>query len=524
MGTAFGLPGRASRGQELTQLGVRDVVEILFVLLLSIVVLFARFWFGQEYLAFYNDDFFYYLQIARNIVAHGKSSFDGIHLTNGYHPLWLGVITLLYALSDKVVFVAVEVIGVVSVTASYVLARAFLLRSGVGRTAAAVCAFLIAFDVLSLARGGMEVIATLPLIFSLINIWTGAGFRWTARQTITLGLLGAGVILSRLDSAIFVVLAFVFCNLADKVSFGAWIRRFLLFSLGASPVVAYLLINHWLFGSFLPVSSHAKQLRFHHIPSPAPFAFLFVPLAVGKAIIVIPAIFATGCAMRWLLCQNSHLVSVRYLRSMVLACALFPLVHLSVLSVLSDWTLWPWYLYSFVPVVLVFGLFTECGEMKSSTVRKMLQAAYYVIPLLASTYICYFLVTWPKHGSDDIYQASRDLESFSASHPGIYAMGDRSGTVGYLINAPLIQLEGLVMDQPYLENIRQQIPLLNVLSKYGVRYYVASNATQVNGCYLVVEPQQAGPDSPVMRDRICTEPVARYWHSGVSTLIFDLQR
>jgi hypothetical protein len=35
------------------------------------------------------DDAFYYFGIARN-VAHGHgSTFDGINLTNGYHPLWM---------------------------------------------------------------------------------------------------------------------------------------------------------------------------------------------------------------------------------------------------------------------------------------------------------------------------------------------------------------------------------------------------------------------------------------------------
>jgi len=40
------------------------------------------------------DDAFYYLQIARHIAASGFSSFDGINPTNGYHPAWMGLMTL----------------------------------------------------------------------------------------------------------------------------------------------------------------------------------------------------------------------------------------------------------------------------------------------------------------------------------------------------------------------------------------------------------------------------------------------
>jgi len=39
------------------------------------------------------DDAFYYLKIAENLVASGESSFDGINETNGYHPLWLLVLS-----------------------------------------------------------------------------------------------------------------------------------------------------------------------------------------------------------------------------------------------------------------------------------------------------------------------------------------------------------------------------------------------------------------------------------------------
>jgi len=34
------------------------------------------------------DDAFYYYVIARHIIEQGASSFDGINLTNGFHPLW----------------------------------------------------------------------------------------------------------------------------------------------------------------------------------------------------------------------------------------------------------------------------------------------------------------------------------------------------------------------------------------------------------------------------------------------------
>ena len=48
------------------------------------------------------DDSFYYFQIARNLAAGKFSTFDGgITLTNGYHPLWMLLITPFYWIFDK---------------------------------------------------------------------------------------------------------------------------------------------------------------------------------------------------------------------------------------------------------------------------------------------------------------------------------------------------------------------------------------------------------------------------------------
>lgn len=48
--------------------------------------------------AYAAPDTFYYLTVARNIGLHGKSSFDGEHLSNGYHPLWQLLTAIPYAL------------------------------------------------------------------------------------------------------------------------------------------------------------------------------------------------------------------------------------------------------------------------------------------------------------------------------------------------------------------------------------------------------------------------------------------
>ena len=78
------------------------------------------------------DDAFYYFQIARNLAEGKFSTFDGgITRTNGYHPLWLFLITPFYWVFDpeRALFAikAFEIMliagGVVLVTAAARLAR-----------------------------------------------------------------------------------------------------------------------------------------------------------------------------------------------------------------------------------------------------------------------------------------------------------------------------------------------------------------------------------------------------------------
>jgi hypothetical protein len=46
----------------------------------------------DAFLATFQDDAFYYFTIARHLAQGAGSTFDGLHATNGYHPLWLLVL------------------------------------------------------------------------------------------------------------------------------------------------------------------------------------------------------------------------------------------------------------------------------------------------------------------------------------------------------------------------------------------------------------------------------------------------
>jgi hypothetical protein len=66
-----------------------------------------------------------------------------------------------------------------------------------------------------------------------------------------------------------------------------------------------------------------------------------------------------------------------------------------------------------------------------------------------------------------------------------------------------------VGDRELLALSRARTPLKDALARYRIDYYLAVHNDPKDGCYVVREPNEAGPDSPVMTGRICTQPLAR---------------
>lgn len=107
------------------------------------------------------DDAFYYFQIARNLANGRGASFDGLSPTNGFHPLWLALITPLFAGgasdSDTSIRVALALgtaCSILTAIVVYAVARR-LTGDAVAAALAAVCYSLNPSVVLE-AMNGLE--------------------------------------------------------------------------------------------------------------------------------------------------------------------------------------------------------------------------------------------------------------------------------------------------------------------------------------------------------------------------------
>jgi hypothetical protein len=469
-------------------------------------------------MAYEEDDFFYYLKIAQNLAHGAGSTFNGIVPTNGYHPLWLLVLTAFsfFTTRPKFILLFLSLCSFTSAMGTYFLARALIRRSKVNEIVTSALAAYISLYSLHLYRGGMEVILTIPLILGVLLVTQHVNF-WQkgAWHSTCLGLLVSAMVLSRLDTLMLAALLLISLLVHPATREKIRMPQIRGFVLGATPLAFYFASNRIWFHTWLPISGMAKQLKTNHLPSNPAFKSLYskTPLQLANvavlvlAIILLPAIYKRLSAIQQ---ANYPIVLI------------FPFFYLLILSCLSDWQLWDWYFYSLRTSLCVAFILLCLWPPVSRLLQKRIIRIFATVVILALIFKTHSITGW----REQLLQVAEEVRTFSASHPGIYAMGDRSGMVAYLLPQPMVQTEGLVMDPAFIADIRQQRPLRTALSRYAVRYYIATSYPPYpdsNPCFHAVEPQQAGPESPHMTADLCETPVKTIEQADVRTQIYDLQ-
>ena len=453
------------------------------------------------------DDAFYYLEIAKNIVAGRGSTFNGITETNGYQPLWLLWITMWTSLSPVwgpligiVIAILCGFFVIFSVTTHYCSRAGIrpITRVAIASWAIAICADLF-YD-------GMETIVTVPGIF-LLGLLLSDRHSYNRKSAFLTGGLASIVLLSRLDALLFIFTLFVFLAIARRRKLIQHKEGLLWLGMGLLPVAGYLVSNKVHFGAWLPISATAKHLKIGLWPAAITFTSLYhlLPWWKTAGLIVAVVILILGARDR---------DAIR--TCLVLATLVFPMCYYFLLSCLSDWRLWTWYLYPLVLITLL-GLVVAAETCR---IAVLLERPWVTTFLIVTAFFYLGFHSWPRK-QGDIEDAAIRVSEFSLTHPGIYAMGDRAGRVGYALRYPLIQLEGLVMDDSFVSRIREEQSLKAVLAQYHVRYYIATGFP-TKTCFHAKEPLNAGVESPVMRSDFCAAPVAVFPEGPKQTMIFDV--
>jgi hypothetical protein len=420
------------------------------------------------------------------------------------------VVTAFYLCGgDRAVFFGIAVLTVAATVSSYLITQRLLLRYSMDSLIAAFWSAWVALFALSMDRTGMEVILTVPLLLAFVLFVADGSYLRTPRGAVCAGLLAAAVILSRLDTVLLLVLYFAALMVSEYRS--SVLRRVPWICIGLIPVFVYAISNLWFFGSLGPVSSSAKHLQPEYVFSAKTLETLFFPLGLVAMAFLIPAMVLIVAGLAYALTRRRQ-------PALFWAMLAFTPLYLAVLSFSSDWGLWIWYRYPFI-VSSIAGLLLLRDALARLSWAKYLFAA---AALVLCAMFCTGLRKPPMNGQ--ILNLAIELKDFAATHPGIYGMGDAAGTPAVVMGQPIVQLEGLVMDKKFLNNIRERRNLLDVLKEHGVRYYISTNAVASgDGCFDLSEPKVAGPRSPHMRATLCRAPVKFFESGEYSVWVFDLQ-
>jgi hypothetical protein len=484
-------------------------------LFLALLFIFYRYTFtGDGYLAFFDDDFYYYIETAFQSLRHGYDTFNGIVATNGFHPLWyyliksLAFLSSIMGINEKAVFISVSTIHFSALFAVLIITKRItnlLLtknkvydKSYADYSSIAITLFLTTVYLL-ISKGGMEVILTVPLILHVIYQYLSD----KPTRTLFITLIASLAVFSRLDSLLFILP--LLSLMAYRKKFNVWWIAVLLIA-----VAVYMITNYLNHDVWMPVSGMAKQLRTSNFPVSYHIQGIFsiagsqTVYGLGQALLLLLGIVILSLRFR----------SIEY-RNLALLAYIFPLFMVGYYAFVSGWIFWPWYFYMFIPSTLITAYYILTFASKKITALLKI-----ILPLLSFGLILLYIFT-KSPNTFPMYNTNKHLAQWLEEKEGTIAMGDRAGMLAYMIDQPVVQMEGLVMDKDFLGMIGTKT-VSEILSTYGVDYYIAGNPVRVNNGWAISEPFQHHRFVLVSRDTLSAEPVTRYSEDGWDMLVFKV--
>lgn len=210
------------------------------------------------------DDAFYYFKIASNLASNMGSTFDGVNMTNGYHPLWMGVNYLAFYFFGywPGYFAPIKFLLFISVFLNLFSAWFIYLvidRFTNGNKLGIMLLFLVLFNPFFIVEtiNGLE--TSLSLFFVSIFVWSWLKYKdeESIKYLLFSSLALSGAFLSRIDN-IFYLLVFVswglFYELRKRVNY----RKIFLIVLPAIVFLCWVSLNYYNFGILLTSASNTS--------------------------------------------------------------------------------------------------------------------------------------------------------------------------------------------------------------------------------------------------------------------------
>ena len=213
---------------------------------------------------FFPDDAFYYYKTAVNISQGLGSTFDTINFTNGYHPLWMLVCTLVAFITTQTqlyVYLVLIVNLAFVLIFTYLLLKIFAPDLGLLFAALLVCLINWQRKSSTAVFSGLETPVYLCGVFTCIRMMTS--MTWAKRKDLLLlALLMAATFLARTSFVLFapVFLVYLIYRMRTRRDVNFASLALYLALPGLCLTVPYLLWNYSHTGHFQQISGLTKNL------------------------------------------------------------------------------------------------------------------------------------------------------------------------------------------------------------------------------------------------------------------------
>jgi hypothetical protein len=420
---------------------------------------------GREALAStFADDAFYYFQIARNVSSGKGLTFDSVHPTNGFQPLWLFLLVAVFKFVSGDVWplrvVALVEAGLIAVAAAGVF-RVLHGRIGTGPALVAAISIVALPGSPSVFRTGME---SSLLLCLFVFVWE----RWLAlseagppstRGCLGLGLLSGLAFLARIEAIVFVLALLILGARRWRADVKS------LIALLTPPVLIVASYAAWsglVFGTMLPISgvvkvhwvgeeSLASSLRWSLDP---PWIYqtmvcrLFGEAALldcpPVALVLYGSLVVLALAFGWCFRDTLRVVVRQSAAGFIfLAGGLMVIADLLSVHYLETWYQGPIMLSI---AVLVGSLLSQWRRLTRLAVATVVLVAVARVPMTA----------WRVHDPTASYayyriQAADWARENTATSDRIGSWN--AGTFGYFSHRRVVNLHGLVNDVDYFRRV-----------------------------------------------------------------------
>lgn len=458
------------------------VVSWVFILFIGIIIFSFT---SYEYItSLAIDDALCYPILAKNIASGNGSTFDGITLTNGYHPLWCWLnipLALLAKDNMSLLFIFKALLVMVVFIMFFVW---FRLLKKIGFTNWAIAIFLLFMGgsyewSLRVYYSGTETpLVTLFIGLSLLSLMHFHE-KPNIKHSILLGFVTAGTFLSRLDSIFFILTLYLFLVYKKRAVYKNVLIALFTFTIISFP---YLLWSKIQFGSFMPVSGIKKSAgNISGIVNNIArlYDYILLRTATIKNFINMPVvILLTTCALFFIFIVY-YLGKGRKAKNIIWKkYDILPIVYISTTIhflynafFMSEIATTSWHQYLiYLSIYLSIAIFVDTMFTHSKTFHKYIYTIFYVLLMsLMAVVFKYALGRFPRPLSSELVKVAEFARNalppeavYGIADPGVFSLVSNRRTIGF---------NGLVGNRDIMELV-----LLGrvdkIVEKYNIDYYV----------------------------------------------------